>query len=129
MIHETIVWSNITNKTEKYKELLEAVLPFVKSKYNIEKRAAYDFNIILKSAINDQNSETLLYLNEGIIHVIEFFTNKLLDLINNKINEDTYMNDFANYDYDVIHDICIVILNQILYKNKLRELKEFLLSL
>lgn len=129
MIHETIVWSNITNKTEKYKELLEAVLPFVKSKNEIEKRAAYDFNTILKSAINDQNSETLLYLNEGIIHVIEFFTNKLLDLINNKINEDTYINNFTNYDYDVIHDICIVILNQILYKNKLRELKEFLLSL
>jgi hypothetical protein len=129
MIHETIVWSNITNKPEKYKELLEAVLPFVKSKDNIEKRAAYDFNIILKSAINDQNSATLLYLNEGIIHVIEFFTNKLLDLINNKINEDTYINDFTNYDYDLIHDICIVILNQILYKNKLRELKEFLLNI
>ena len=48
MIHETIVWSNITNKTEKYKELLEAVLPFVKSKNKIEKRAAYDFNIIFK---------------------------------------------------------------------------------
>ncbi len=126
MIHETIVWSNITNKTEKYKELLEAVLPFVKSKNEIEKRAAYDFNTILKSAINEQNSATLLYLNEGIIHVIEFFTKQLLDLINNKINEE---NDFINYDYDVIHDICIVILNQILYKNKLRELKEFLLNI
>ena len=127
MIHETIVWSNITNKTEKYKELLEAVLPFVKSENKIEKRAAYDFNIILKSAINDSNSATLLYLNEGIIHVIEFFTNQLHELINNKIiNEETYINE---PNYNLIHDICIVILNQILYKNKLREFKEFLLSI
>ena len=126
MIHENIVWSNITNKTEKYKELLEAVLPFVKSKNEIEKRAAYDFNTILKSAINEQNSATLLYLNEGIIHVIEFFTNQLLDLINNKINEDTYINE---PNYNLIHDICIVIINQILYKNKLQEFKEFLLSM
>jgi hypothetical protein len=37
-----------------------------------------------------------------------------------------YIND---PNYSLIHDICLIILKQILYKNKLQEFKEFLLSL
>jgi hypothetical protein len=116
----------IMSKEEEYKELLQKVLPFTKSDNKVVKRAAYDFNLLLKCAINDTNGPTLVYLREGIEHAIEYFTKNLLDLINNRIDPDTHMEDPA---YGLLNDIAKVITNQILFRNKLEELKKFLMAL
>ena len=52
---------------EKYKALLQQVIPIAKSSVNqIEKRAGYDFNILLKMALNKSNNlvviQSLYYL-------------------------------------------------------------------
>jgi hypothetical protein len=114
------------NKIEEYKELLQKVLPFTKSENEIVKRAAYDFNILLKSAINEKNSTTLLFLNEGIKHTIDHFTTELLDLINNRIDPNIHMGDSH---YGLLNDIAKVICQQLLFKNKLNEVKVFLMEI
>ena len=122
----TIISESVMNKKEMYKELLQKVIPFTKSDNKVVKRAAYDFNILLKCAINDTNGPTLVYLNEGIEHAIEYFNKNLLDLINNRIDPDTHMDDT---DYGLLNDIAKVITNQILFRNKLKELRKILLEL
>jgi len=116
----------IINKNEMYKELLQKVLPFIKSENKIIKKAAYDFNILLKCAINDINSETLEYLNDGIEHAIEYFSQELSDLINNRIDPSVNINDV---NYGLLNDISKVIMQQILFKNQLSEFREYLLGL
>jgi hypothetical protein len=113
-------------KKEEYPQLLQKVLPFTKSDNKVVKIAAYDFNLLLKCAINDTNSPTLVYLHEGIEHAIEYFNKNLLDLINNRIDTDTHIND---PDYGLLNDIAKVITNQILFRNKLEELRKILLEL
>jgi hypothetical protein len=121
-----IMSTTIDNKKEMYKELLQKVIPFTKSDNKIIKRAAYDFNLLLKSAINEENSKTYLYLNEGIEHAIEHFTIELTDLINNRIDPDITSNDT---NYGLVNDIAKAILQQLLYRNKLPELKKILMEM
>jgi hypothetical protein len=121
-----IINEPVMNKEEEYKKLLQKVLPFTKSDNKVVKRAAYDFNLLLKCAINDTNGPTLVYLHEGIEHAIEYFNKNLLDLINNRIDPDTHMDD---PDYGLLNDIAKVITNQILFRNKLEELRKILLEL
>jgi hypothetical protein len=121
-----IMSTTIDNKKEMYKELLQKVIPFTKSDNKIIKRAAYDFNLLLKSAINEENSRTYLYLNEGIEHAIEHFTIELTDLINNRIDPDITSNDT---NYGLVNDIAKAILQQLLYRNKLPELKKILMEM
>lgn len=116
----------IIDKKEMYRELLQKVIPFTKSDNEVVKRAAYDFNIILKCAINDSNSSTLTYLNQGIEHAIEYFTKNLLDLINNRIDPET---NFYDTTYGLINDIAKILLDQLLYRNKLKEFKTFLMEI
>ena len=116
----------IIDKNEMYKELLQKVLPFIKSENKIIKKAAYDFNVLLKCAINDINSETLEYLNDGIQHAIEYFSQELSDLINNRIDPSVNINDVH---YGLLNDISKVIMRQILFKNQLSEFREYLLGL
>jgi len=114
------------NKKEMYEEILQKVIPFTKSDNEIVKKAAYDFNILLKSAINKSNSPTLTYLNNGIEHTIEHFTKELYDLINNRIDPDVWSNDNT---YGLLNDIAKVVCQQLLYKNKLEEVNNFLISI
>jgi hypothetical protein len=115
-----------TNKNEQYKELLKIIIPFTKSDNKIEKRAAYDFIILLKSAINETNNLIFLYLNNSINHVIEHFKNNLFDLINNKIDPNTSINDSI---YGLLNDIAKSLLRQLVFKNNLQEFNEFLLKI
>jgi hypothetical protein len=121
-----IINEPVMNKNEEYKELLQKVLPFTKSDNKVVKTAAYDFNLLLKCAINEKNSQILVYLHEGIKHAIEYFTKNLLDLINNRIDPDT---DMCDPVYGLLNDISKAITNQILFRNKLEELKNFLMEL
>jgi hypothetical protein len=65
-------------------------------------------------------------LSEAIEHVIEHFTPELIKLFNNTINIQTAEND-ANYLF--LDDIIKVLKEQLLYKNKLEDVKEFLLKI
>jgi hypothetical protein len=113
-------------KKEQYPELLEKVIPLIKSENKLIKRAAYDFYILLTSAINDNNNEIFKYLNDAIKHVIEHFSKELLDLINNTIDTNFSIN---NVHYGLLNDISKVIMQQMLFKNKLEEFNDFLMSI
>ena len=121
-----IVNEPIMSKKEEYKELLQKVIPFTKSENEIVKRAAYDFHILLKSAINEKNSTTFLFLNDGIEHAIEHFTVELTDLINNRIDPNIHMGDSH---YGLLNDIAKVICQQLFFRNKLPEFKKFLMEI
>ena len=121
-----IINETLMSKKKKYEELLQKVIPFTKSKNEIVKRAAYDFNILLKSAINEKTSATFLFLNEGIEHAIEHFTVELTDLINNRIDPNT---SICDSHYGLLNDIAKVICQQLLFRNKLPELKKFLMEI
>ena len=116
------------SKKEEYSELLKKVLPLIKSENKLVKRAAFDFNILLKSAINDINNSTFEYLKDAIEHVIEYFSNELLDLINNKIESSIHSNN-DNVHYGLLNDISKIITQQMIYKNRLEEVREFLLNI
>jgi len=113
-------------KISEYRKLLENVIPFTKSINKIEKRAAYDFTILLKAAINEKNSLLFSYLSNAINHVIEHFKNNLLDLMNNKFNPNTSTNDPI---YGLLNDITKALLRQLIFNNKLQEFNEFLLKI
>jgi hypothetical protein len=116
----------IMNKKDEYKELLKKVIPFTNSDNKIVKRAAYNFNTIIKCAINESNNSTLTYLSEGIEHAIEYFKSELLNLINDKFDSNTHV---CNPHYGLLNDISSAILTQLLFRNKLEEFKTFLMAL
>ena len=126
MSQDTESITNFMIIKDQYPELLQKVLPFTKSDNKIIKRLAYDFNILLKCAINDTNNETLKYLNNSIEHVIEYFSQELLDLINNRIDPNLNIN---NVHYGLINDVSKIIIQQMLFQNKLAEVREFLLKI
>jgi hypothetical protein len=126
---DTIINDKFLNyiKERKYKELTQLTVPFVLNSENkIIKKIAYNFYILLLYAVNQSNLPPLLFLSEAIEHVIEHFTPELIKLFNNTINIQTAEND-ANYLF--LDDIIKVLKEQLLYKNKLEDIKEFLLKI
>jgi hypothetical protein len=126
---DTIINDKFLNyiKERKYKELTQLTVPFVLNSENkIIKKIAYNFYILLLYAVNQSNLPPLLFLSEAIEHVIEHFTPELIKLFNNTINIQTAEND-ANYLF--LDDIIKVLKEQLLYKNKLEDVKEFLLKI
>jgi hypothetical protein len=126
---DTIINDKFLNyiKEKKYKELTQLTVPFVLNSENkIIKKIAYNFYILLLYAVNQSNLPPLLFLSEAIEHVIEHFTPELIKLFNNTINIQTAEND-ANYLF--LDDIIKVLKEQLLYKNKLEDVKEFLLKI
>ena len=78
------ILSTDPDKIEKYKALLQRVIPIIKnSTSQMEKRAGYDFNILFKAAINETNNTVWLYLNDAIEHVLRYFAK---DLNNQRIS-------------------------------------------
>ncbi len=126
--------SNIINdrflnyiKERKYKELTQLTVPFVLNSENkIIKKIAHNFYILLLYAVNQSNLPTLLFLSEAIEHVIEHFTPELIKLLNNTINIQTVEKE-TNYLF--LDDIIKILKEQLLYKNKLKDFKEFLLKI
>jgi hypothetical protein len=114
-------------KERKYKELTQLTVPFVLNSENkIIKKIAYNFYILLLYAVNQSNLPTLLFLSEAIEHVIKHFTPELIKLLNNTINIQTAENDI---NYLFLDDIINILKEQLLYKNKLEDIKEFLLKI
>jgi aspartyl/asparaginyl beta-hydroxylase (cupin superfamily) len=61
------------------------VIPFTKSENVLEKRAAYDLNILLKCGINKTNNTVIMYLSDALDHLIKHFMPDLNNLINKLI--------------------------------------------
>jgi len=114
-------------KEKKYKELGQLTVPIILNSNNkIIKNIAYNFNILLLYAVNQSNLPTLLFLSEAIEHVIEYFTNELIQLLNNTINFQTVENE-TNYLF--LGDIVRILKEQVLYKNNLENIKNYLLKI
>ena len=114
-------------KEKKYTELAQLTVPIIfNSENKIIKKIAYNFYILLLYAVNQSNLTPLLFLREAIEHVTEHFTPELIKLLNNTIDIQTAKID-SNYLF--LDDIIKVLKEQLLYKNKLEDVKEFLLKI
>jgi len=111
---------------KNFKELFKLTLPFLNSEIRFVRQASYDFCILLEFAFNPSNDPILLFLNEAIEHVIEYFTPEMMKLLNNSINIEYY----ANYvHYDLLNDIIKVLKEQLIFQNKSEDIKDFLLQI
>ena len=120
------ILSNDPDKIEKYNALLQNVIPIAKSATNpLEKRAAYDFNILLKVAINSSNNPVLIFLNGAIEHLIRYFSKDLQELLVRKVDWD----NSCHGSYELLHDLACVILQSVSHKQKLTEFKQFCLQI
>lgn len=108
------ILSTDPDKIKKYKELLDKVIPIIKNSTNkMEKRAGYDFNILLKAAINETNNRGWVYLNDAIEHILRYFAKNLDDLLSGK--ED--WENLYHSTYDLLNDLAIKIMQSLLYKD------------
>ena len=119
------ILSSDPDKIEKYKDLLQKVIPFTKSLIKQEKRAAYDFNILLKSAINEYNCAVFVYLNDALEHLINYFLKDLDNLLAGKVDwENTY-----NSGYELLNDLACVITQTLFHKKNMPQFREFCLQI
>ena len=119
------ILSQTDDKIAVYKDLLAKVIPFTKSDNILEKRAAYDLNILLKCGINKTNNTVLMYLSDALQHLITHFMPDLNTLINNQIDLD----DYHHQGYALLHDLVIVIMRTVMHKNKVEEFRQFCLQI
>ena len=124
IIEPTVVLSD-NDKIELYKKNIKKILPFIQSTNKDEKKAAYNFNILFKTAINEGENYVLLLLKDAIEHVIKYLSNEFEELVNNKIDWNTAF--IGNYE--LLNDIVVVITQTILHKQNIREFSEFCLSM
>ena len=120
------ILSGSNDKIEKYKDILQQVIPFAKSATNdLEKRAAYDFNILFKTAINETNNSVFLYLNDAIEHLIDYFSKDLEEFLTGKVD---WINSY-NGSYELLHDFTSVIMQTLVYKKNIQVFREFCLQI
>jgi hypothetical protein len=119
------ILSEIDDKIAVYKDLLAKVIPFTKSDNILEKRAAYDLNILLKCGINKTNNTVLMYLSDALNHLIKHFMPELNTLINNQI----VLDDYHHQGYALLHDLVIVIMRTVMHKTKVEEFRQFCLQI
>lgn len=119
------ILSEIDDKIAVYKDLLAKIIPFTKSCNILEKKAAYDLNILLKCGINKTNNTVLMYLSDALNHLIKHFMPELNTLINNQI----VLDDYHHQGYALLHDLVIVIMRTVMHKNKVEEFRQFCLQI
>lgn len=120
------ILSTDPDKIEKYKALLQKVIPIIKNSTNeIEKRAGYDFNTLLKAAINETNNTVFIYLNDAIEHLLRYFAKNLDDFLSRK--ED--WENLCHSTYDLLNDLAIKIMQSLLYKDHLQGFRKICLEM
>jgi hypothetical protein len=119
------ILSPTVDKIELYNDLLKKVIPFTRSDNVLEKRAAYDFNILLKCAINKTNNAVIIYLSDAIAHLIQYFMSALNTLINHQVDLD----DYNNQGFELLHDLAIVIMQTATHKKNVEEFRQFCLKI
>ena len=119
------ILSQTDDKITNYKDLLSKVIPFTKSDNVLEKRAAYDLNILLKCGINKTNNTVIMYLSDALDHLIQHFMPDL----NNLINKQIVLDDYHHQGYALLHDLVIVIMRTVMNKTKVEEFRQFCLQI
>ena len=114
--NEISILSTDPDKIEKYKALLQKVIPIIKNSTNkMERRAGYDFNILLKAAINETNNTVFMYLNDAVEHLLRYFAKNLDDFLSGK--ED--WENLCHSTYDLLNDLSIGIMHTLLHNHML----------
>ena len=119
------ILSPVADKIELYNDLLKKVIPFTKSDNVLEKRAAYDLNILLKCGINKTNNTVIMYLSDAIAHLIQYFMPALNTLINHQVDLD----DYNNQGFELLHDLAMVIMQTATHKKNVEEFRQFCLKI
>jgi hypothetical protein len=120
------ILSTDPDKIEKYKALLQKVIPIIKNSTNeMEKRAGYDFSTLLKAAINETNNAVFMYLNKAVEHLLRYFAKNLDDFLSGK--ED--WENLCHYNYDLLNDLAIKIMQSLLYKDHLQRFQKICLEM
>ena len=119
------ILSQTDDKITVYKDLLAKVIPFTKSVNVLEKRAAYDLNILLKCGINKTNNTVIMRLSDALNHLIQHFMPELNTLINNQVDLD----DYQNQGYALLHDLVVVIMQTVMHKRNVEEFRQFCLQI
>ena len=120
------ILSTDPDKIEKYKALLQKVILIIKNSTNeMEKRAGYDFNMLLNAAINETNNTAWLYLNDAVEHLLRYFAKNLDDFLSGK--ED--WENLYHYTYDLLNDLAIKIVQSLLYKDHLQGFRKICLEI
>ena len=110
------ILSTDPDKIEKYKDLLQRVIPIIKNSTNeIEKRAGYDCNILLKAAINETNNSVFMFLNDAIEHLLRYFAKDLNNFLSGK--ED--WENLYHSTYDLLNDLSKGIMHSLLHNHML----------
>jgi hypothetical protein len=113
------------DQIKEYNDFLDDLRPHFDSDIKEEKTATMDFRIIIMSALNETNNLTLMILHEGIRHMLECYNGELVELIEGKVE----WSHAHVLRYDIVHDIASIIMQQTLYKDRIIEAREMLLSL
>jgi hypothetical protein len=120
------ILSTDPDKIEKYKALLQKVIPIIQNSTNqMEKRAGYDFNILFKAAINETNNTVWLYLNDAIEHVLRYFAKDL----DNFLSGNEEWGNYCHPTYELLHDLAMKIMQSLLYKDHLPGFRKFCLEM
>ena len=111
------ITSAATNESE-YNKLVALITPFTRSLSNLEKRAAFDFRILLISAINKDKLLTLIYLNNGIKNLIKYFTPEFNKMVNKEVMWD---DSVSLIQFNKLHFIASELMQQMFCKDTLEE--------
>jgi len=120
------ILSTDPDKIEKYKVLLQKVIPIIKNSTNqMEKRAGYDFNILLKAAINETNNTVFMYLNDAIEHLLRYFAKNLDDFLSGKEDWESQ----CHPSFCLLNDLTKKIMQSIIHNYMLPEFRKFCLEI
>ena len=87
--------------------------------WNIEyENIAFDFRILLMTAINKENLLTLMYLENGIKNLIKYFTPEFNKMVNKEVMWD---DSDSLIQFNKLHIMSSEIMEQICFKNNLEE--------
>jgi hypothetical protein len=95
----------------------------------MEKRAAYDFIILLNAAINETQNLVFTYLNDAIEHILCYFDKNLHELIDNADDPDNKIQYSINTNYELLNNFAKIVMQSILYKQKLKDIRQLCLQL
>ena len=102
----------------EYNKLVALITPFTSSLSKPENQAAFDFRILLMSAINKENLLTLMYLENGIKNLIKYFTPEFNKMVNKEVMWD---DSDSLIQFNKLHIMSEKLMEQICFKNNLEE--------
>jgi len=108
----------VATDDSEYNKLVALISPFTSSLSKPEKQAAFDFRILLISAINKEKLLTLMYLNNGIKNLIKYFTPEFNKMVNKEVMWD---DSDSLIQFKKLHFIASELMEQMRCKDTLEE--------